>query len=299
MANTIDVAFVQQYSANVQILEQQLGSKLSTAVRVEPQVGEYSYYDQVARVPTLTSDPAQHADTAILNTPHSRRRVGLTFYAWAELIDDEDQVKMLVDPANVYAQNAAYKFGVQKDDIILAAADAGAATGKTGGTTTQFDANMVIPASGTGTNSDWIGTSGVLNLKKIQGAAYLLDLQDVPESDRYFIAHPKGKADLLNDEKLTSADYNTVKTLVQGDIDSFMGFKFIFTTRVTFDAQPVYYNYAWHKSAMLLAMGQDDLGPKARIEERPDKNYSTQVFNSMSVGATRMSETAIVKIQTL
>jgi hypothetical protein len=39
-------------------------------------------------------------------------------------------------------------------------------------------------------------------------------------------------SDLLGTTQVTSSDFNTVKALVQGSVDSFMGFKFISSNRL-------------------------------------------------------------------
>jgi hypothetical protein len=291
MSNTYDVAFVNQYSGNVQILEQQKGSKLLEAVRIENQNAEYAYYEQINAVTGLTTNPSQHADTVIIDTPHVRRRVGLNYYTWAELIDEADDTKTLINATNPYAINAAYKMGRQKDIDVLTAAAASADTGKTGQTPVTFDGDMVISASGT-----YGGSTGGMNVDKLRGAKLKLDNNDVDTSDRFCIHGPQQLYDLLGSTQITSSDYANVKALVQGDVDTFMGFKFIMTTETILigDTRAC---YVWHKDAMLLAIGIEQKGFKARIEERADKNYSTQVFNSMQVGATRMNELAICKIE--
>jgi hypothetical protein len=98
---------------------------------------------------------------------------------------------------------------------------------------------------------------------------------------------------LLNDSTLTSADYNTVRALVSGEIDTSVGFKFI-RTELLAVASSIRTCIAWTKSAIVLGIGQDVTG---RIEERADKNYSTQVFMSMDIGATRLEEVGVVDIQ--
>jgi len=105
---------------------------------------------------------------------------------------------------------------------------------------------------------------------------------------------------LLANTLITSADYNSVKALVNGSLDTFYGFKFVWTTEVTVaSGTGIYTCYAWGPGAILLAVGQDDYGFNARVEERADKNYSTQLFNSMFIGCTRMDEDRIVKIECL
>ena len=45
----------------------------------------------------------------VSDTPHSRRMVTMDHYEYADLIDDQDKVQMLIDPTSTYA-NAAAKF---------------------------------------------------------------------------------------------------------------------------------------------------------------------------------------------
>ncbi len=86
MSNQITTAFVQQYSSNVQMLSQQMGSYLRSAVDVETIVGKNAFFDQVGKT-TAVLRTSRHADTPQIDTPHSRRRVSLADYEWADLID--------------------------------------------------------------------------------------------------------------------------------------------------------------------------------------------------------------------
>ena len=103
---------------------------------------------------------------------------------------------------------------------------------------------------------------------------------------------PEQIEDLLNLSTVTSADYNTVKALVQGEIDTFMGFKFIRSNRLTDDGTSRLC-YAWAQEGCKLAIGKE---PTAKIDERSDKSYATQVYYCSSFGATRMQETSVVQI---
>ena len=86
MSTQITTAFVEQYSANVLQLSQQRGSRLRAAVRVEPVTGKNAFIDRVGAV-AARRRTARHADTPQLDAPHSRRRVSLVDYDWADLID--------------------------------------------------------------------------------------------------------------------------------------------------------------------------------------------------------------------
>jgi len=82
--------------------------------------------------------------------------------------------------------------------------------------------------------------------------------------------------------------------VVQGEIDTFLGFQFIRTERIGVDANSDHKVLFYAKSGLLLATGAE---PQVRISERDDKNYSTQVFASMTIGATRMQEKLVGYIE--
>jgi hypothetical protein len=220
MSTQVTTAFVQQYSANVQMLSQQMGSRLRDAVRLESVVGKNAFIDQIGSA-TAQVRSSRHANTPQIDTPHSRRRLTLADYEYADLIDDQDKVRMLIDPTSAYAMAAAAAMGRAMDDVIIAAALGTAATGETGS------------GSATITNSIANGNTN-LTLAKLREAKYMLDSGDVdPSIQRYIAVGPSQIQALLADTTVTSSDFNTIKALVQGELDTFMGFKFIMTNRLT------------------------------------------------------------------
>ena len=287
MSNQITTAFVQQYSSNVQMLSQQMGSLLRGVVDVESVVGKNAFFDQVGKT-TAQLRTSRHADTPQLDTPHSRRRVSLADYEWADLIDNADKVRLLIDPTSSYAKAAAAAMGRAMDDVVIAALGGTAYTGETGSTSVALPAGQK-PYNGSNQ------TDG-LTVAKLLKAKELLDLADVdPSLPRFIIVGPKQISDLLNTTEVKSSDFNTVKALAQGQLDSFLGFKFIVSNRLKFDATNTddRLAYAFTSDAIKLAVGQDVI---ARIDERADKSYSTQVYYAMSIGATRMEEEKVVEI---
>tara|TARA_R100001082_G_scaffold35750_1_gene18699 strand:- start:688 stop:1551 length:864 start_codon:yes stop_codon:yes gene_type:complete len=281
MSTSVTTAFVQQYSANVQMLSQQMGSRLRDAVRVENITGKNAFFDQVG-VATAQLRTSRHADTPQIDTPHARRRVSLADYEYADLIDDQDKVKMLIDPTSSYAMAAASAMGRAMDDVIITAALGTAFTGETGSTSTSFSSDNQI-ANG----------SADMSVAKLIQAKKLLDLGDVdPSIPRYIAVGPNQVEALLNTTSVTSSDFNTVKALVQGEVDTFMGFKFIVSNRLSKSGN-IRSCFAWAEDGLALGIGKDI---NARIDERADKGYSTQVYYCMSVGATRMEEAKIIQI---
>lgn len=286
MSNQITTAFVQQYSSNVQMLSQQMGSVLREAVDVESVVGKNAFFDQVGKT-TAQLRTSRHADTPQVDTPHSRRRVTLADYEWADLIDNADKVRLLIDPTSSYAKAAAAAMGRAMDDVIIAALGGTAYTGETGST------SVTLPTAQKTATSD---QSDGLTVAKLLSAKKILDLADVdPSLPRFIVCGPTQISDLLNTTEVKSSDYNTVKALAMGQLDSFLGFKFIMSNRLKFDATNTTDRlvYAFTSDAVKLAIGQDVI---ARIDERADKSYSTQVYYAMSIGATRMEEEKVVQI---
>ena len=286
MSNQVTTAFVQQYSNNVQMLSQQMGSRLREAVDVESVTGKNSYFDQVGST-TAQIRTSRHSNTPQIDTPHSRRRVSLADYEWADLIDDADKVRMLIDPTSSYAKAAAAAMGRSMDDVIITALGGTAYTGETGGTSVALPSTQKFATSN---QSDGLTVAKLLDAKK------KMDLADVdPSIPRYVVCGATQISDLLNTTEVKSSDFNTVKALAQGQVDSFLGFKFIMSNRLSFDASNTDDRlvFAFTKDAIKLAIGKD---VTARISERDDKSYSTQVYYCMSIGATRMEEEKVVQI---
>lgn len=281
MSSQVTTAFVQQYSANVQMLSQQKGSLLRDAVRVENVTGKNAFFDQIG-VATAQKRTTRHADTPQMDTPHARRRVSLVDYEYADLIDEQDKVRMLIDPTSSYASAAAFAMGRAMDDEIISAATGTAFTGETGSTSTALPAGQQIAAGGAD-----------LTVAKLREAKKILDLSSVdPSITRYIACGPEQIDALLGDTNVTSSDFNTVKALVQGEVNTFMGFNFIVSNRLAKSGDNRTC-FAWAEDGLALAVGKD---VSARIDERADKGYATQVYYCMSIGATRMEEDKVVQI---
>ena len=281
MSTQVTTAFVNQFSSNVSMLSQQMGSLLRGTVDVESVTGEKAFFDQVGEAAAVAR-ASRHSDTPLVETPHSRRMVSLTTYEWADLIDDADKVRMLVDPTSSYARAAAAAIGRAMDDVVIDALGGTAKTGKDGTTSTTFPSGQKIAHA-----------SGGLTIAKLVSAKKLLDAQSVdPSIKRYIVVSPEQIEDLLNNTTVTSSDFNTVKALVQGDINTFVGFEFIVSNRLKDDGTSRLC-YAWAQDGVKLAVGKDVM---ARIDERSDKSYSTQVYYCATFGSTRMEEDKVVEI---
>ncbi len=281
----ITTAFVQQYKDNITQLVQQKMTKLRGTVRVDTDfTGEFKFYDQLGST-KMVLKTTRNQDTPSIDPDHKRRRIGKADYLHNVLLDKEDQLSMIVDPKSAYSESASMAAGRQIDDVIIAAFNADAPTGKTGSGTESFDSDNQIAVGGAG-----------LTKIKLLSAKKLLDNADVESEDRFCVVTPNQIEDLLKTTEVTSGDFNTVRALVNGEIDTWIGFKFI---SISTSRLPVLSGtsnrgiYCYHRNAMQLAIQKE---PSVRIDERPDKNYLWQVFMSMTIGSVRLEEARIIQV---
>lgn len=282
MSVQITTAFVEQYKSNVFHLAQQKGSRLRDAVRTETVTGKSHFFERIGDTAALKRT-SRHSDTPRVDTPHSRRKVTMDDYDWADLIDQEDKVRMLISPQSEYAMSGAWAMGRAMDDAIISAASGNAFGGVSGGTTVALPSGQKI-----------VHGSAGLTLAKLIDAKEVLDAADTdPDEPRYMVVSAKQLSDLLGSTTITSADFNSVKALVQGELDTFLGFNFIRSERLETDSNSDRLVLGFCQSAIGLALGRDI---ETRISERADKNYATQVFLSMTIGATRVEDEKVVQI---
>jgi hypothetical protein len=281
MAN-IETSYVNMFEDNIRLLVQQKGTKFRNTVEVDTDfTGEHKFYDQLG-ADTMTERTARNQDTPIDPPNHQRRRISARDFVHARLLDKEDELKMLADPKGKYTLSAVHAASRQMDDVVIEAFNATAYTGKAGGTEVSFDSNNQIAAGGTG-----------LTKAKILSAKLILDDNDVDDEDRYLACAPQQIIDLLNTVEVGSSDYNTVKTLVDGQVDTWLGFKFIKSTRLGVDGSSSRLVYCWHKWAIKLAIQKE---ATANLDIRPDKNRAWQIMVTMSIAATRLEEKRIAQI---
>lgn len=291
MSFQVDAAYVNQYRNNVSTLVQQRGSRLRPFVRVEPQNSEFEFYDRIGATDAVEIT-GRHQDTPLVSTPHDRRRVSLRDFDWADLIDHQDKLKMLIDPTSAYAMNAVFAMGRKMDDMIISSAFDTAYTGKNGTSTVSFPSANQVAVNYVESGS---AANGNLTIGKIRRAKEILDAYDNdPDEARIMTCTANSLHSLLRNIEITSQDYNVVKALVEGKVDTFMGFQFVRTQRLLTDSSGYRRHIAWVQSKLLLAVSQD---PMVDVGPRRDKRNSMQVYVTMGIGATRMEEEGVVEIK--
>lgn len=295
MSTEVNKAFVQQFSGNLLHLINQEGSMLMGLVRNEALTGKSHHFDRLGRG-TVVKRTTRHADTPINDTAHSRRRVILEDYEWGDLIDNQDRVRMLVDPTSDYAKAAAWDLGIQVDKIIVDAMN---------GNSISVDAsdaasNIALPSTQVVDEDFNTADSNLIVEKLIEAKRLMLKHAGMLMGEATIAVNASALASMLGQNEAQSADYNSVKALVRGEIDTFMGFRFVTLkdgilpgTADGTDTAPVRC-LAFLQRSVGLAKGQDIA---VRIAERADKSFATQVYAQMSMGATRIEEEGVVAIE--
>lgn len=309
MSVNVNTAFVQQYATNVGMLVQQQGSRLRGAVTNYSFVGKAaSMMEQFGSVSPVRNQ-SRHSDTPLISTPQDKRWVYPNDYDWADLIDQQDRLRMLIDPAGPYSMAGAWAMGRAIDDEIIAGFFGSNNTGENGTTATgtlyAYNSNSQSVAATTGASA----ATG-LNIAKLRAAKKILLQADVDvDNDTLFVAiTAKQHDDLLNEAQAISLDYNTRPVLVDGKITQFMGFNFIHSERIpggagfnsaintglsSSDADGSYVANTrwmvpfWAKSGMALGMWNDIT---ASVDRRPDKRNSWQVYVTGTFGGARLEE---------
>lgn len=285
MSWEVDQHIVKQYGANVVALVQQGTSKFEGYFEKVPFTGKRFSIDRMG--PTeVTQRVGRHADTQIISTPLDRRWGTCATFDWAELVDNVDKLKTLYDPTHEYSMNSAKAFNRKKDDIILAALLADVQYGEDGTFTLTW-------ASQTDQIMTESGTNG-LTLTKLIDLQERVGLAEFEDDTRLVMAvSPRQITNLFNTTEVKSSDYNEVKALAQGKIDTFMGFTFKRTTKLQKSGN-MRRCIAFAEGAIKVGSQQE---PVTVINQRPDKNNATQIHTEMTMGGVRVEEKRVFEVQ--
>lgn len=281
----IDTAFHNGYRNEFEVKFQQMGSRLRQTVTERPQNVEREMYDRIGTV-NVTKKTVRHGPTVLNDADHTRIAVLMDDYRPDALaFDNEDKLRMgLADPRNGYAQTQAHALGRQLDSVIITAATGTTYTGKLGTTAETYTAATYGVAVDAVAPGQIAANSNLTIEKLIQAKAKFGTNESVMDGEQlYFIWTQSQMNSLLRTTEATSADFNTVRALVNGTINSFMGFTFI-RTELLSKSGNIRTCLAYPKSAIILGMA-DAL--QVRMDERRDLNYTWQVWTQGTFGAAR------------
>ena len=303
MSFNVSTAFVQQYTTNVMMLLQQQGSRLrSSVMNMAFQGKAASMAEQFGSV-TPVRNQSRHSDTPLISTPQDKRWIYPNDYDWADLIDNQDKLRMLIDPTGPYTMAGAWAMGRAIDDEIISGIFNSNNTGENGTTATGLLSAYGSGSQAVAANVGASSNTG-LNVAKLRKAKQILLSAevDIDNDPLYCIITAKQHDDLLNEAQAISLDYNTQPVLVNGKINSFMGFNFIHSERIPGGANfntainPSVTGYTtgsqwmvpfYAKSGMALGLWNDI---QTSVDRRADKRNSYQVYVTGTFGGARLEE---------
>lgn len=304
-SQNISTAFVKQYGTTIDMLLELKGGQFDGKCLEETIVGEEKYYDQLGSV-YANEVIDRYGDSPENDISHARRRVIATPYDVGIMFDKFDKVQMLTNPESEYVQRQVSALRRKKAIEFFKGALGTAYTGKGGGTTADLDSSNVVDEATTG-----------MTLTKLRTAKEKLELGNVdlldPMNKPYFVWSPTQMHELLGDTSVTSSDYNSIKALVAGDINTFYGFEFITSNQVPYTTdganETVELNwdatdaptdtggtniracFAYVKSAVRQVTNPSIM---TDISQRKDKRNNWYSYACMRTGAVRMEEDKVV-----
>lgn len=307
----IELWRVKEYEKNVYIRCQQKDSRLAAFAIQTTQHSKLKAFDILGKTEAVERVD-RYGDTPNIEVPHNRRAVVLKDYDWGKLIDDMDVLRTLNDPTNPYVQIMGNAFMRKKDKIFIAAALGVAREGEEGDSLVALpDAQRIAPFTGSALTN--------LNVEALRHLKYKFDAADVdPDMVKHLAVSPSQIRALLAQTEVTNADYNTVKALVEGKIDSFMGFKFHVSNLLptvgdnSFETDVVKSFsvttgecgsgtsssgfrrcIAWVEDGLRMSTGA---GFSAEISKRADKKNIPQIYGKMAMGGVRMEDVKVIEV---
>lgn len=310
MSTIVPVHYVNAFNSNVWHLSQQKASRLGNLVRVEMQKAEKQFWDFYGLSDAPVERTVKYADLVAGETTRGRRMATYKNYEKTEYVDHLDKLNMIHDPQSPISQAFQSSFGRLIDSLILEGSLGTAYEGKEGSTP------VVLPTSQKLVAFDGTTTTGVgLNIKTLRAIKKKFEQNEV-EGEINLVVTAEEIDSLLAEKEVTSADWNSVKALVNGAVDQFMGIRFIRTELVARPGSNVTYTVtngaygsgtgtvtaakgrrcvAFVKQGLLLVKAED---MTTMIDRVVTKGDTIQIFAKMSVGATRLEEKCVLEVVT-
>ena len=274
MAIQLSTAFVTLFDAEVK-QAYQASAKLRPAIRVRSGVEGSTY-----KFPKIGKGVAQvripQSDVTPLNVTYGQVTATMSDYIAAEYSDIFMQAKVNFDERRELVQVVSNAIGRRQDQLII---------------------DALVSSSTSNTVASSIGGANTnMNLDKLIAAKKALDAKNVPMDNRHIVIHANNLAGMLGETKVTSSDFNSVKALVSGEINTFLGFTFHTLGDRDEGGLPLSSGdrkvYAFHRDAIGMAEG---IAPKTEINYIPEKT-SFLVASMFSAGAVAIDAEGIVEI---
>ncbi|GAT33291.1 hypothetical protein TSACC_21704 [Terrimicrobium sacchariphilum] len=265
---------------------QQMTSKLRDLVTFDTVNGKEKVTQRIGTV-TFQRITERAGSTRITDLNLEKRWLRIAPYDDAKLFDewDDEFLGQIVLPTSPLIESQSRAYARLCDSVIITAAIGDAITGVDGTTLTPLPSGQQVAVDYVETGST--ANSG-LTIAKMRAAKYILDNNDVDDMEqRTLVVTARQLQNLLRTTEVTSHDYNDVKALVDGKVDTFLGF---YIKRVSSTIVPKTGNIRslpfFVKSGVRFA----DTGKQTLMDIIPTQSHSVQIRTKGAVGAVRDEE---------
>jgi hypothetical protein len=272
-------------------MAQQLNHRLAGRYLIDSNIaGNQKRYDQIgSQSYSMRQKTARAQKVEPSDIPTAFRWVRPRPFDKTTWIDEHDSIMLgtLPDPQSATARNHAIACNRLKDIVLINAALGTNYTGAQGTTATTLPgAQQVAVNYGGGANTG-------LTLGKLIQSSYILDSNDVEESDRVYVYSAKQLNNLLvNVDQVNSVLYNDIRALRAGRVEMFMGYTFIRTQLLPVTSN-IRSNFAYQKNFLQMGIGAD---LSTKIDILPGQSHAVQVRSVILLDATRMEEAGVVSV---
>lgn len=293
--------YIIQYDTNWQMLLQQLDSRLKERTKLVQANGAAVRFNQMD---TTSMSAVTSRNGATINTGIAlpTRWAYPTPYDTSNWFDEFDNTFLgsVVLPTSETMQAQAAAYGRTADSVLISALLGNATITNTANTPAGFGLNNTTTTIALPNTQkvavNYVGGGGTpantgLTIAKLREAKRILDANEAPMEDRILVVSSKEIADLLGTQEVTSNLYNSVRALVDGEVDSFLGFKVVRTELLPV-ASNVRSCIAYQKQSAVMVDG----GRKTYMDILPQNRHSLQIRSTAILGATRLQERGVVEI---
>lgn len=282
--------YVTEFETNWEHKAGQKMSLLKDCVVIDHVAGKEKVYNKIGSVEfQMTNGRAE--ETRENNVETEKRWLRPYPYdSGAQIFDqwDEDLLGKIASPTHALVEEHARGYGKLLDGVIVQAGIGEAYTGEQGTSAVSLPGDQIIAVDYVETG---VAANSGLTIGKLRQAKYILDNNDVDDDEERTIAYSaKELQQLLRSTEIGSSDFNNVKALVDGEVETFLGFKF---KRVSRRVLPLVNSVRtcvfWAKTGIRLS----DSGRQTFMDILPTRSHALQVRSTALVGATRDEEAKV------
>jgi hypothetical protein len=275
MASTIDVAFIEEYNADVHLTYRQMGSRLQNMTRKGTVQAKSVYFQLFGTL--AAQSKTRNAEHTFIDPTHTKVKADMTDYYVPTLIDDLDLLKLNIDEKRSHAAAHAAALGKKTDEVLITAMEAGANSTDAGDASAAWDFDTAM------------------------SVVTKFSVNEVPDDGQRFCAmHPYAWAQFLKVSEFANADYIGQDSLpFKGGMTAkqWMGVTWFPLPNIAHGvaATNVATNLMWHRSAV----GHGVNAEINTIWDYENTRSAWSCVSSMSLGAKVIEDTGIYKVSTL